>query len=404
MTSSHEIFLQTADLIGARLSRDAIWSGNRCNWFGSTANELTGNVPFVSYRMCGSDLYGGTSGIAIFLAHLYAATGEKIFRSTAEGSIRHALSQLDSYGSSKRIGFYTGLTGIAYALLQLAHLCHIEKFTALALFILEDLSKDDFHSETSNVSEIAGAVPVLLKFHHEAPRDFLLNMVTECGEYLVGSAKKSEVGWSWDTKSGEDSEAGVACDAPGIGLALLEIYRATGEVRFRHAAEQGFHYERHRSKTCAANGERATAKYPSIPEVSLICASSLAKLRVFEILQDKVYLNEALVALRRIEESLSGSLSEWDSVDFSLAQGLAGIGDVFIEASRIVQDKHSQRIAETIGTSEIDRHNDHNGQWPCKSLGNFETPSLMPGLAGIGYFYLRLHESKQVPSLLLVTP
>jgi lantibiotic modifying enzyme len=348
--------------------------------------------------MCGSDLYGGTSGIGIFLAHLYAATGEKIFRSTAEGAIRQALSQLDSFPRGKRIGFYTGLTGIAYALLQLAHICSLEKFIALALLILEDLGKDDLQTE---IEDIAGAVPLLLKFHHEVPRDFLLKMVVEYGEHLVSSAKKSEVGWSWDTRSGEDWEGVVARDAHGIGLALLEIYRATGEVKFRHAAEQGFHYERHRSKTCAANHERATAKDPSIREAG---ASILAKLRVFEILRDKVYLDEAVVALRRIEVSPLSSLSESDSEDFSAAQGLAGIGDVFIEASRIVQEKDYQRIAETIGMWGIDRCRDNNGQWPCKPLGGLETPGLMPGLAGIGYFYLRLHESEKVPSLLLVIP
>jgi len=41
----------------------------------------------------GPELYGGTSGIAIFLAQLFALTGELELRRTAEGAIRQALAQ-----------------------------------------------------------------------------------------------------------------------------------------------------------------------------------------------------------------------------------------------------------------------------------------------------------------------
>jgi lantibiotic modifying enzyme len=36
--------------------------------------------------------------------------------------------------------------------------------------------------------------------------------------------------------------------------------------------------------------------------------------------------------------------------------------------------------------------------------GGGETASLMLGLAGIGYFYLRLHDPEGIPSVLIIRP
>jgi len=44
----------------------------------------------------------------------------------------------------------------------------------------------------------------------------------------------------------------------------------------------------------------------------------------------------------------------------------------------------------------------HRNPWPCGVVSGGETPNLMLGTAGIGYFYLRLYDSGAVPSVLLV--
>ena len=42
--------------------------------------------------------------------------------------------------------------------------------------------------------------------------------------------------------------------------------------------------------------------------------------------------------------------------------------------------------------------------WPCGVMSGGETPNLMLGTAGIGYFYLRLYDAAAVPSVLLLAP
>src|SRR5690349_19094351 len=102
MTDSHENFLETAEFLGVKLSRDAIWSDKRCNWFGWTVTEVQARRSVTTHRMCGPHFAFGTSGIAIFLGHLYRATQHRVFRMTAEGAIRHTLSRLDDIPSSER--------------------------------------------------------------------------------------------------------------------------------------------------------------------------------------------------------------------------------------------------------------------------------------------------------------
>src|SRR5947207_13900357 len=91
-------FLDTADAIGARLSRDAIWSGPRCNWLGD-AMEYVDLRWQVGHRTFGPDLYSGVSGIGLFLAHLFSHTQERIFKKTALGAVEGALSQLEKFSA-----------------------------------------------------------------------------------------------------------------------------------------------------------------------------------------------------------------------------------------------------------------------------------------------------------------
>jgi hypothetical protein len=69
------LLLHAAAGIGARLCRDAFWAGGRCTWLGPSMEHVDGSWQ-VAERAFGPDLYAGTSGIALFLAHLHARTGE----------------------------------------------------------------------------------------------------------------------------------------------------------------------------------------------------------------------------------------------------------------------------------------------------------------------------------------
>ena len=65
----NEQYLDTAASIGARLCRDAIWDGDRCNWLGDSMEFHAGEWK-VGHKSFGPELYSGTIGVALFLATL----------------------------------------------------------------------------------------------------------------------------------------------------------------------------------------------------------------------------------------------------------------------------------------------------------------------------------------------
>src|SRR3954464_13269038 len=107
MAQPDAAFLDIADVLGRRISRDALWAGDKCNWLGDSM-EFVDNAWSVVHRALGPDFYGGTSGIALFLARLHRLTGERVFRVTAEGAMAHALARLNDIPAPARMAFYSG--------------------------------------------------------------------------------------------------------------------------------------------------------------------------------------------------------------------------------------------------------------------------------------------------------
>src|SRR6266436_2544379 len=115
-------YLRTAAQIGWQISREAVWHGDRCNWMGAEPIERpvgASHTP-LTYRSLGVDLYGGTSGVALFLGELHAVTGEAPVREAACGALRHALSRPEIVPPSARLGLFTGWMGIALAAARIA--------------------------------------------------------------------------------------------------------------------------------------------------------------------------------------------------------------------------------------------------------------------------------------------
>ena len=110
--------LKAAAEIGQTLARQAIWQDDRCNWIGAefVRDDQKSNSYFNTvFKSLGPNVYDGTSGIAMFLARLAVLTGDPQVRRTALGAIRHALGRFGGARAVNRIGFYSGLIGIACA-------------------------------------------------------------------------------------------------------------------------------------------------------------------------------------------------------------------------------------------------------------------------------------------------
>ena len=88
--SERRAIVDVARAIGDQLVQDAIWYEERCTWLGP-ARQHRQTPPSdrpATYGVVGPDLYCGTAGIALFLAQLFAETGDRTYRTAARGAVR----------------------------------------------------------------------------------------------------------------------------------------------------------------------------------------------------------------------------------------------------------------------------------------------------------------------------
>jgi len=376
-------FVEAAERIGARLCRDAIWHSGRCNW---TSDFLHGDS--IAHGALGPDLYDGSSGIALFLWRLAEFTGERIFRLTACAALQHALDHSEAGG-----GFYSGGVGVAYVA------CEILQSPQAAEALLR-VEPDPARLDLLDGS--AGAIAGLLTLYQQYTYASLIDAATRHGDLLIAQASRSDEGWSWKTIEGSRNLTGFSHGTAGIAFALLELYRASGENRFRAAALEAFRYE----QTCFSAAENNWPDFreaePSYPAFWCHGAGGIAfsRLRASQTLDDDALLREARVALDTTQAQTP------HLANFSLCHGQAGNADLFIYARDVLGEQHWLNTAEKIAQEGIERYERRRIPWPTGLPGANETPDLMLGLAGIGYFYLRLDDPeradpKRIPSILI---
>jgi lantibiotic modifying enzyme len=123
--------------------------------------------------------------------------------------------------------------------------------------------------------------------------------------------------------------------------------------------------------------------------------------RAWELTRDPACRQEAETAIRTTSRALEGPQAVVNG--FSLCHGCAGNADLLIEAARVMNEPGHSARAEAVAQAGIEQFEARRLPWPCGIPGAGETPGLMLGTAGIGYFYLRLHDT-QLPSVLIVRP
>ncbi|HYP41906.1 MAG TPA: lanthionine synthetase LanC family protein [Chloroflexia bacterium] len=413
-----DIFLPTARQIGERICDEAIWHEGRCNWIGAQVAPSPGpsGYPHLSYRTLGPDLYDGTAGVALFLAHLYAHTGDALVYRTALGAARHALSCLARPSSEVGPGAYTGWPGALLATVQVGTLLDKPELLEAVARALRKLEPDCGKGHDLDLfSGNAGAIVALLALRDMLPDGPTLESITPLGDDLVAQAEVKPDGFSWPSRhsKGRRNLTGFSHGAAGIGYALLKLFHATGERRYQEAAEMAFQYERYWFDTTESNwpdfrevpGRGQSRKRMQAPYHVLWCHGApgiaLSRLYAYQLLGNDIYREETVVALSTTEAATRDMLKS-STANFSLCHGLAGNAEI-ADLGRTTLDGHAVGQAELllkVAAAGIETYANRERHWPCGVQGG-ETPGLMLGLAGIGLFYLRLHDPA-IPSVLML--
>jgi len=407
-------WLSVAVEIGEQLCESAFHHDGECTWMGTVQHDHDAyhNASF-TWESLGPDLYGGASGIALFLSELHARTGDPRFRETALQALRFSAARFSTVPHAFRSGFYSGRIGIAFALARGGELLAAPELTELATAELNLRIVDPNDDVLLDViSGVAGSIGPLLVLSRSLGRDDLRLLAMRFGDLLIARALKGESGWRWGADAtGFQIEApltGYGHGAGGIGSALHSLFSATGESRFRDAAHEAFRYEsslfsatrdnwpdlRFSSDT-SDSGEFGIAWCLGAPGVGLSRLGAAARDDASS--RYRLDIDAALRTTRRKFADAADPGTE----DFSLCHGWAGLGDFAMLVATELGSAEAMHLASEIAERGAAVNAGTPSQWHC-GVRRGAQPSLMLGLAGIGHFYLRLAD-QSVPSLTRVS-
>jgi lantibiotic modifying enzyme len=350
---------------------------------------------------------------------LYARAGGKQIHETALGAIRQALSRTEDLPPAVRISFYGGSLGIAYAaawaglLLQQAEL--VEAGLQLAARAIKER---DEHHMLDVIGGNAGAIPSLAWMAQLPGGAPLGDAIFALADELVAAAIDRDGTWCWDTARasgpgvGATPLCGFAHGASGMGLALIEAgtychrrdWVDGGLAAFRY--EDRLYEDDHGNwpdlrEYAARDSSGATRRAASMVAWCHGAAGiGLARLRAHKLLPDE---RPALrLGIERAIHTVSARLRGMPpEADASPCHGRGGLAETLLYATTALDEPEHAALAAQTWRSVLRRYGT-SSEWTCGVASGRNNPSLMLGLAGIGYALLRAYSWREVRSALVI--
>ncbi len=403
-SSSYERCISMARALGDRLLALALHSEQGVGWLGVVpVNERAWHL-----LPTGSDLYGGLSGIALFLGYLGMVTEDTqytVLARQAQESARALIKHTPAARAS--IGAFEGYAGYIYLLAQMGKVWNEPALyyeAAELLGQLSDLIEKDGQYDV--ISGVAGLLNVLLSLYAVMPSELVLKLALRCGDHLLRHAQSLEHGCGWLTKNAVRALTGFSHGNAGLALSLLRLFGISHDERFRLAAQAAIAYERGMFVAEQQN-------WPDLRDISTAQTSAehqhcmvawchgapgigLSRLAALKYLDDDVLYTE-------IAAAIATTLAQGFGHNHSLCHGDLGNLELLLVASQTLPNASEYTAQLQRQTAMLLDSMDVQG-WLSGIPAGVETPGLMNGLAGMGYAMLRLAVPQRIPSVLLLEP
>lgn len=390
--------------IARELSSEAIWHEGRCTWIGPVVERRSGRMVFVEHSLP-PDLYGGTAGIGLVLAEVARSTGDDGCTRAARAATRQSLATLSRIETRATPGLYSGWAGVAIAAIRVGLLLRDEEFVARGHALassLEDVTPG--RGDDDLIAGRAGTILALLAIGAVLDDDRLVAYADELGgRVVIALRRRATLAPHAGAAVPEGLETtGMAHGISGACCALLELWAATGDERFRQSAEEAFAAEDLFLDSLSDNWTEGDAtgepgRPHGAPQAMVSwCRGApgvgLARHHAWRRTGDDRRRFEASRAARVTERWTRAAMGSFRG-GFSLCHGIAGNAEIVRECEGAEGERAAlhDEVCDW-GASEFHAR---GLPWPdCAS------PSLMTGRAGVAYFYLRA-QNEGLPLLLL---
>jgi len=393
-----EQFTTAAEAVAQRLEKLAFLGGDEVTWLGLQYSHRG----FWSVDPLGPDLYGGLSGIALFLGYLGHVTGQPRYTTLARATARTVLQKIRKAPSDlPSVGAFGGWGGILYLLTHLASLWGDQDLVAGAKEIVDRLpsliENDDFYDI---VEGSAGCIAALAAFYRSLGYPGVPPVARACGERLVAMAQEMEAGLAWNNRQ-TGPLGGFSHGSAGVGWALLRHDNTFGGNRFRSTATKAFSYQHSLFSRQLGNwydlrpADEAGIGPNDAPAVATWCHGAPGiGLALIEFLRT----SGEDEAKRDLELAVNLTRAQGFGHSHCLCHGDLGNVELLLQAGTAL--KRPEWIGEAKRRASATLQEITTTGWHCGVALAAETPGLMNGLAGIGYGLLRIAYPDKVPAIL----
>ncbi|MEB3342866.1 type 2 lanthipeptide synthetase LanM family protein [Okeania sp.] len=401
---SHNICLSKNFSIAEDIEKRAIYSIDKSNvtWI---SPQYSFDIESFQIAPLSLGMYDGISGLTVFLSAFKKNIGETKFDYLVRINIENLhrkIKQLTSTKISETINSDVWLRYIStlYSIVTVNNLLDISLFLDDAYKIVVDIPPNIILADRKFdiLSGSSHTILVLLALYSQSVDQEVLHKAILSGNHLLNNRVVSESGHrTWATLDGK-LLTGFSHGAAGIAYALLRLYKATGETRFKEAAEEAIAYERSvfipelnnwpdfRQPQTKDNPKCMCSWCHGAPGIGLARVATLDILDTPEIRQD-------------IEAAITTTLNYGLSDIDHLCCGNMGRVEFLFTAGRKLNRPELVDAAMKLASQVVARA-EYKGHYGYGPILDFH-PGFFQGAAGIGYQLLRLAYPDQLPSVLL---
>ncbi len=366
----------------------------------------------------GPDIYGGTAGVALYLAELAWRTGDGRYADAAGGAARWLAGPAWGRGRAQH-GLHHGEAGIAWTFLRLADRLDTPGYVAAA-----DLRMRRLRGAAAITNDLiygtAGTVLALLAVHDATGDPAHLAEARALGDEVLAAAVPGPggLGCYWEVASATPGGPvlpllGLMHGAAGIGLALAHLGHHTGDARYLDAARATAELllaaaRPEPSSTEIDDGDPVAGGTMAVtwprhlgdPPVGLQAhchgAGGIGQFFLWldRITPDARYRTAAAAAARAVADTRA--LDDRSGI----CHGLSGTGHLMLDCHQAFGGSRWRDLAdECAGHLARFRVADRPGVHTMR--GDASSPDLLVGFAGVGSFLLRLADAGSAPDLVL---
>lgn len=409
--SPEESYLEGAKLIADSIIEKAVFNKEKTdvNWIGiSLGNEEEG---IWDIEPLGMYLYDGIAGIAVFFKRLCFLTHEKEYKEISnildQTLFRYTDMLLENpeYYQNNSVGAFFGEASILYAYeifysidRQKKYMEYAKKHYSIVLNLVNEDKDYDF------LLGSCGAIQIILNLYElSKDREYLEKGIEIASNLVNEAAYEDEKVIYWISSQASNALAGLSHGQSGFALVFARLGKLTGDSYYFAIMDKIVNYENQMYSEKAKNwtdkriinGKSNEEK--GVNPVAWCHGATgilLSRISIYRYVETEDYKKKIMVD---IDRAVKSTLEFGYRNNYCLCHGDFGNLEILRDYAIQFHDTQIKQLCDNLLETMLGQI--VKKEWHCGLPNEYENPSFMTGLAGIGYSLMRRYDF-EIPTIL----